>query len=85
MRGNLGQRNRPRTAQIQGFIPLTARAHLRSVDWLEVHHLSYARLGHEHDEDLYVVCRSCHSDLHGYPRELTEEKEVEALLDDVPF
>lgn len=27
---------------------------------LEVHHLTYARLGHERDEDLIVVCHECH-------------------------
>lgn len=27
---------------------------------LEVHHLTYERLGHERDEDLQVVCHECH-------------------------
>lgn len=27
---------------------------------LDVHHLSYARLGEELDEDLMALCRSCH-------------------------
>ena len=31
---------------------------------LEVHHLSYARLGAELDSDLQVVCRGCHLGLH---------------------
>jgi hypothetical protein len=28
--------------------------------WLEVHHLTYERLGHERDEDLEVLCQPCH-------------------------
>lgn len=27
---------------------------------LDVHHLTYARLGHERDEDLIALCRECH-------------------------
>jgi 5-methylcytosine-specific restriction endonuclease McrA len=29
-----------------------------------LHHLSYARLGHEADRDLVPLCRSCHQRLH---------------------
>lgn len=36
---------------------------------LNVHHLTYERLGHEHDEDLAVLCRSCHERLHELPRD----------------
>lgn len=32
---------------------------------LEVHHLSYANLGHEADADLVVLCGSCHRRRHG--------------------
>jgi hypothetical protein len=32
---------------------------------LQVHHLSYERLGHERDEDLVVVCELCHRAIHG--------------------
>ncbi len=28
---------------------------------LQVHHVSYANLGHERDEDLTVLCWACHS------------------------
>ncbi|MGE4163887.1 MAG: HNH endonuclease [Vicinamibacterales bacterium] len=31
---------------------------------LEVHHLTYARLGAEHASDLRVLCRSCHRRAH---------------------
>ncbi len=31
---------------------------------LEVHHRTYERLGHEHPDDLTVLCRSCHSTFH---------------------
>lgn len=32
---------------------------------LHVHHLTYARLGRERDEDLEVLCESCHRGKHG--------------------
>lgn len=34
-------------------------------DRLDVHHLSYKRLGCELDEDLIVLCRTCHGVEHG--------------------
>lgn len=30
----------------------------------ELHHLTYARLGSERDEDLLILCKQCHSDTH---------------------
>ena len=55
----------------------TKRRKLSSVDWccencgaewgmtaLDVHHLTYERLGREKDEDLRVLCRACHGDEH---------------------
>lgn len=39
---------------------------------ITVHHLTYARLGHEEPEDLQVLCRTCHGTLHG--RRSTEER-----------
>lgn len=32
---------------------------------LQVHHLTYDRLGQEYESDLLVVCGTCHEDLHG--------------------
>lgn len=32
---------------------------------LNVHHLTYARRGHEHDEDLELLCGDCHQKEHG--------------------
>ena len=32
---------------------------------LEVHHLTYARLGNEADDDLIVLCPECHATAHG--------------------
>lgn len=32
---------------------------------LEVHHRTYARLGHEHPSDLVVLCWRCHRRHHG--------------------
>lgn len=37
---------------------------------LEIHHLSYNRLGHERDEDLAFLCRSCHDSFHFAQRHL---------------
>jgi hypothetical protein len=34
---------------------------------LEVHHLSYERLGHEAPDDLLVLCGHCHAAAHGLP------------------
>ncbi len=34
---------------------------------LDVHHLTYARLGRERPGDLLAVCESCHRALHGCP------------------
>ena len=34
---------------------------------LDVHHLSYERLGEERDSDLIAVCRDCHALLHELP------------------
>lgn len=31
---------------------------------LSVHHRTYERIGHELDEDLFVLCRSCHHKVH---------------------
>lgn len=33
-------------------------------DRLEVHHITYARLGREHDDDLVVLCDTCHEKRH---------------------
>jgi 5-methylcytosine-specific restriction endonuclease McrA len=32
---------------------------------LEVHHRTYARIGHERPGDLAALCRSCHRAAHG--------------------
>ena len=39
---------------------------------LDVHHLSYDRLGEERPEDVIVLCRDCHSDAHEFPKRLEE-------------
>ena len=36
--------------------------------FIDVHHLSYDRLGREGMDDLLPRCRSCHAALHGFPR-----------------
>jgi hypothetical protein len=33
---------------------------------LHVHHLTYERLGDEHDDDLLVLCARCHLDIHDH-------------------
>ena len=32
---------------------------------LQLHHVSYRRLGHEHDDDVLVLCGRCHQKRHG--------------------
>ena len=44
-------------------------------DALDVHHLSYERLGNERDEDLIVLCRRCHKDLHYFGQHKMELQE----------
>ena len=46
----------------------------RSAEHLEVHHLTYERLGHERDEDLEVLCRDCHAVHHGQPNPREERR-----------
>lgn len=52
---------------------------------LNVHHKTYATLGRERDDDLIVLCRSCHSrehflnDIENYPAYLTEQSKREAI------
>lgn len=40
---------------------------------VNVHHLTYARLGHEHPNDLVSLCRPCHQEEHGLAPERTPE------------
>ena len=40
---------------------------------LEVHHLTYDRLGHESDEDLLTVCHSCHEAISRSWRSMRDE------------
>lgn len=43
--------------------PRVCRA-CRSTQWIELHHHSYARMGHEHDDDLVPLCKDCHEAVH---------------------
>jgi hypothetical protein len=38
-----------------------------ATEGLEVHHLTYERLGYERPEDLTVLCNPCHAKEHGRP------------------
>jgi len=40
---------------------------------LEVHHLTYDRLGQERDEDLQTLCVRCHNDVHSETRDKASE------------
>jgi 5-methylcytosine-specific restriction endonuclease McrA len=40
---------------------------------LQTHHLSYARLGKERDNDLIVLCEECHARRHGLLDEAVEQ------------
>ena len=37
----------------------------RRTERLHVHHLTYERRGHEHPDDLSVLCPGCHREAHG--------------------
>lgn len=41
---------------------------------LEVHHLTYERVGHEHFDDLMVLCRPCHAAQHGLEANAAEAR-----------
>lgn len=41
---------------------------------LHVHHLTYENLGNEADEDLLVLCKDCHREIHGYIETEVEEE-----------
>jgi len=45
---------------------------------LQVHHLTYARLGDELLEDLRVLCQSCHNAIHDKPRSKRLRKRIKA-------
>lgn len=52
---------------------------------LQVHHATYERLGKESDEDLFVVCDSCHGSIHKYFKKtkgsgVTLQKATEYIL-----
>lgn len=59
---------------------------------LEVHHNTYERIGMELLTDLYVLCSSCHENIHGktpetkwnkYITNKTDEKPQKRLLQDI--
>lgn len=51
------------------------------VDQLEVHHLTYERLGKERDTDLIVVCSRCHKKQDKVRAKKGQQKSAEALYD----
>lgn len=54
-------------ANRQGGAAITCHVENCSVAWddgLDLHHLSYDRLGSEHDSDLIAMCRRHHDELH---------------------
>lgn len=45
--------------------------HCEACGWegsLALHHVTYARLGHEYKEDLVTVCQRCHKEVHSFAR-----------------
>ena len=41
---------------------------------LNVHHVTYERLGYERIEDLITLCKRCHADTHYFDRPEADEK-----------
>jgi 5-methylcytosine-specific restriction endonuclease McrA len=54
------QVRRSRILARDGFVCRQCRFHAAT----QVHHLTYARVGHELDEDLISVCDACHDQFH---------------------
>lgn len=50
-------------------------------DELEVHHLTYERLGNEKDGDLVVVCKRCHGILDNIRANESEQRRQNALYE----
>ena len=48
---------------------------------LEVHHLTYDRLGHEDPSDLVALCHECHEKADAQRRRATEDRQWYARLD----
>jgi hypothetical protein len=57
------------------------RCHATEDVGLEVHHLTYERLGDENDEDLLVVCKPCHKIEDRKREQRSAERLYEARLD----
>jgi 5-methylcytosine-specific restriction endonuclease McrA len=45
---------------------------------LQLHHLTYKNLGNETFEDLFVLCLSCHEEVHTWPKRKREVAEFAA-------
>lgn len=60
LRSSHWRRVRDRTRQRAGY----ACEACGSTDQLQVHHLTYERLGAEHDSDLQLLCQTCHQEAH---------------------
>lgn len=75
MESDLWQRRRRRSLERAGGQCEWPNCDQRSR--LQVHHLSYERLGQELDEDLIVLCPSHHGEVHKYPaKSVMLKKEV---------
>lgn len=47
---------------------------------LEAHHLTYKNFGDEKDEDLMVLCKRCHNDIHAYQGEIADDEIVKKQI-----
>lgn len=50
---------------------------------LEVHHLTYARIGHEEMSDLRVLCHGCHGERHGFEAIPSGLEPIRSIVDRV--
>jgi len=48
---------------------------------LDVHHLTYERMGNEDDKDLQVLCRLCHARVHGKLPKLAQQMVYQILVE----
>jgi hypothetical protein len=52
-------------------------------DCLEVHHLTYKRIGHERMSDLVTLCDRCHNDMHWIKRGIVASENM--VLQSIPI
>lgn len=68
MRSKEWEYKKAQRKEIDGYkCVMCGRPETKTKDGLQVHHVTYARLGHENIyTDICTVCSSCHKKIHAY-------------------